>query len=252
MIRFDLIQHEDTAALLRLVGEVSELPADKTIRRLHALAGLLKLIGGRSAVAMEMASTEEGPLARPGTILNINTTCLSEARAAESYLIHNTPADPALTGFLTAREPTRTMVRQIDHREWYRSEHYDVVRRPFDIDHSLYCRLTLPDGTDMSVALQRCARDRPFTEREQAICHFLHTNAPQVYYAPTPTQPELTQLARRLQPVLRYLLQGDAEKEIAAKLRLSRHTVHRYTQTIYKDLNLHSRAELLAKYARYA
>jgi DNA-binding CsgD family transcriptional regulator len=48
---------------------------------------------------------------------------------------------------------------------------------------------------------------------------------------------------------LRYILQGDAEKEVAAKLRLSRHTVHRYTQVIYRELGVNSRGELLAKYA---
>jgi DNA-binding CsgD family transcriptional regulator len=50
--------------------------------------------------------------------------------------------------------------------------------------------------------------------------------------------------------VLRCLLQGNAEKEVAAKLKLSRHTVHRYTQAIYDELNVHSRGELLARHAR--
>ena len=35
MFRFETVQHADMAALLRLVGEVTELPADKTIRRTH-------------------------------------------------------------------------------------------------------------------------------------------------------------------------------------------------------------------------
>jgi DNA-binding CsgD family transcriptional regulator len=251
MFRYDLIREADTAALLTLVGEVTELPADKVVRRTHVLNGLLSLIGGRSAGAVEMALPDEGPFARPGTVIQVNSTCEAEARCAERFLIHNDPADPALPEFLAARGRTVTMVRRVDDREYYRSPHFDFVRRPFDIDHSLYCRLPLPDGTDVAVGLQRCPGDAKFSEREKAIVHLLHTNAPHVYYAPPPpARAELDRLAPRLQPVLRYILQGDAEKEVAAKLKLSRHTVHRYTQAIYRELRVHSRGELLAKHAR--
>ena len=253
MFRFDLIRHADIAALLKLVGEVTELPADTVVRRTHVLNELLSLIGGRSAAAMEMARPDEGPLARAGTVINLNTTCEAEARSAEQFLVHNDPADPALPEFLAARGQTVTMVRRVDDRAYYRSAHFDFVRRPFDIDHSLYSRLTLPDGTDVAVGLQRAPGDPQFTEREQAIVHLLHANAPHVYYAPpAPARAELDRLAPRLQPVLRYILQGDAEKEVAAKLKLSRHTVHRYTQVIFQTLGVHSRGELLAKYARRA
>ena len=143
------------------------------------------------------------------------------------------------------------MVRHIDDREYYRSAHYDIVRRPFDIDHVLYCRLVLPNAADVAVGILRCPGDAKFSDREQAIVHLLHTNAPHVYcVAAAAACSELDQLAPRLQPVLRYILQGDAEKEAAAKLRLSRHTVHRYVQVIYRELGVHSRGELLAKYAR--
>jgi DNA-binding CsgD family transcriptional regulator len=251
MFRYDSIREPDVAALLRLVGEVTELPADKLVRRTHVLNALLSLIGGRSAVVMEMARPEEGPLARAGTVININYGSDLEARYAEMFLIHNDPPDPALPGFLAARGRTITMVRAIDDREYYRSPHFDIVRRPFDIDHALYCRLTLPDGNDVAVGLLRSPGDPLFSERDKAVVHLLHTNAPHVYHVARPAQSDpVDRLAPRLQPVLRYLLQGDAEKEVAGKLKLSRHTVHRYTQGIYRQLGVHSRGELLARYAR--
>jgi DNA-binding CsgD family transcriptional regulator len=250
MFRFDLLREQDIAALLNLVGEVTELPADKVIRRTHVLRGLLKLVGGRSAAALEFADEDEGPFARPGSIVNIDYSCEAEARKSELYLIHNWPADPATHDFIRARGQTLTMVRNLDDQDWYNSEHYDIVRKPFDMDHTLYCRLTLPDGQDMAVGIQRCPGDPVFDARDQAMVHLLHTSAPQVYYAPVARSPELEALAPRLQPVLRYLLQGHAEKEVAAKLKLSKHTVHRYTQNIYQELDLHSRGELMAKYAR--
>src|SRR4051794_38805974 len=211
MFRFDLFRQDDMAALLTLVGEVTELPADKTVRRTHVLTGVLKIVGGRSAVAVEMALPEEGPFARPGTVVNINTSCEAEARGSEMYLVHNMPADPALHEFLAARGKTITMLRHPDDRAWYRSEHFDMVRRPFDIDHSLYCRLTLPDGKDMAIGVKRCPGDPLFSEREKALVHLLHTYAPHVYYAPMPADSDISGLAPRFQPVMRYLLQGDGE-----------------------------------------
>jgi DNA-binding CsgD family transcriptional regulator len=253
MFRLDLLRDSDVGALLRIAGESSELAHNKVARRTHVLRRLLDLIGGRSAAAMEMALPDEGPFARAGTILNIDTSCEAETLGSELYLVHNVPADPALRAFLAARGQTVTMVRDPEcDRQWYRSEHYDVVRRPFDMDHSLYCRLTLPDGCDMAVGIQRCPGDPLFGEREKAIVHLLHTHAPHVYAAPTRThEPKLDRLAPRLQPVLRYLMQGNSDKEIAMKLKLSRHTIHRYTQAIFAALGVHSRGELLAKYATW-
>jgi DNA-binding CsgD family transcriptional regulator len=248
--RFDLLREGEIKSLLRLVGEVTELPRDKVARRTHVLHGLLSLVGGRSAVALEMAGPGEGPFARPGTIVNVDYGTESEARQSETYLVHNHPADPVLPGFLAARGQTLTMTRDVDDAAYHRTDHFNIVRRPFGIDHSLYCRLTLPNDDDLAVGLQRGPADPDFGERDKALVHLLHTSAPHVYAAPRSAAPELDELAPRLRPVLRHLLQGDAEKEVAAKLKLSRHTVHRYVQAIYQALNVHSRGELLAKHAR--
>src|SRR4051794_41436516 len=63
--------------------------------------------------------------------------------------------DPALPEFLAASRQTLTMCRDIEDKEFKRSAHYDIVRRPWDIDHSLYCRVPLPDGSDVAIGLQR-------------------------------------------------------------------------------------------------
>ena len=53
----------------------------------------------------------------------------------------------------------------------------------------------------------------------------------------------LTQGQRR---VLRLLLSGLSEKQIAARLDLSRHTVHNHVKEIYRVVGVQSRAELMA------
>jgi len=57
--------------------------------------------------------------------------------------------------------------------------------------------------------------------------------------------PDLSPAQRQ---VLQLLLRGLSEKEVAACLHLSSHTVHAHTKNIYRALDVHSRAELLTRY----
>lgn len=57
-------------------------------------------------------------------------------------------------------------------------------------------------------------------------------------------------LAPRLRQTLSMLLEGDAEKQIARKLGISRHTVHVYIKRLYTHFEVSSRSELLAIFIR--
>jgi len=57
-------------------------------------------------------------------------------------------------------------------------------------------------------------------------------------------------LSRRMEQTLRSLLGGDSEKQVAAKLGLSQHTVHVYVKQLYKKYGVSTRAELLAKWVQ--
>jgi DNA-binding NarL/FixJ family response regulator len=52
-------------------------------------------------------------------------------------------------------------------------------------------------------------------------------------------------LSRRKQQTLELLVAGASEKEAAARMGLSVHTVHEYVQHIYRTLGVTSRAELV-------
>jgi DNA-binding CsgD family transcriptional regulator len=67
---------------------------------------------------------------------------------------------------------------------------------------------------------------------------------------PTPHEASANGLSPRMEQTLRWLLDGDSEKQVAAKLRLSPHTVHVYVKGIYKRYGVSSRAELLAKWVK--
>jgi DNA-binding CsgD family transcriptional regulator len=53
-------------------------------------------------------------------------------------------------------------------------------------------------------------------------------------------------LPRRLQETLDLLLAGQSEKQVAARLGISYHTVHEYVKILYKRFRVASRSQLLA------
>ncbi|MDB5354660.1 MAG: Transcriptional regulator, LuxR family protein [Phycisphaerales bacterium] len=55
-------------------------------------------------------------------------------------------------------------------------------------------------------------------------------------------------LPPRVQQTLRRLLAGDAEKEIARHLGVSKHTVHVYVKALYRRFDVNSRGELLSRF----
>ena len=57
-------------------------------------------------------------------------------------------------------------------------------------------------------------------------------------------------LAPRLRQTLERLLAGDSEKQIAARLGVSPHTVHVYVKGLYRHYGVNSRGELLARFVR--
>lgn len=55
-------------------------------------------------------------------------------------------------------------------------------------------------------------------------------------------------LPPRQRQTLERLLQGDSEKQIAQRLKLSPHTIHSYVKALHKRLDVNSRGELLSQF----
>ena len=60
------------------------------------------------------------------------------------------------------------------------------------------------------------------------------------------TEPGPDKLSPRLRQTLACLLEGDSEKEVAARLSLSLATTHQYVTALYRHFGVQSRAQLLS------
>ena len=249
-------RQSDVSALLRLAGEVAELPSDVRSRRAHILERLLELVGGVHAVCSEVDLSSVGSFAKaiPGTVIHAGDCSGGELSAVREYLYSGKPLDPCIPHLFRAEGDVVTVRREdVMDRGWFRSEHFNVMRRPAARGESLYAKLRLPDGRHLRMGIQREIRDRPFTRREVELVNVFHENLRNLYALPRPagfmmSATPMPDLPPRLQPVLTHLLQGEGEKQIAVKLGLSRHTVHEYVKVIYRRLGVGSRGELLARF----
>jgi DNA-binding NarL/FixJ family response regulator len=59
-------------------------------------------------------------------------------------------------------------------------------------------------------------------------------------------EPNPEKLSPRFRQTLGCLLEGDSEKQVAARLGLSQATTHQYVMALYRRFGVRSRAQLLA------
>jgi DNA-binding CsgD family transcriptional regulator len=258
----------DVAGLLRISGEVGELKEDMCLRRAHILDGLLGLIGGCSAVCSEI---DPRYVHGSGWAVANSITCAGGLSASQQQMIdryltgHLAALDPCIPHLLSDANPVVTIRRSdvISDASWRRSDHYNEVRRPLGFGESIYAKFTTPDGRHLKLSFHRELNDPPYGEHHVRLLHVFNENLAGLYSATTHSatanaiessartpkaENQVETLPMRLRPVLRRLLAGDAEKQVAQKLGLSPHTVHEYTKGLYRSFSVNSRAELLAKF----
>jgi DNA-binding CsgD family transcriptional regulator len=258
-------QH-DVAAMLKIAGEVAELPVDVHVRRGHILSGLLGLIGGCSAVCCEMDArhvADGSGWAIPGSITRAGGDELSagQRELIERYVtgaMGPDALDPCVPRLLRFETVFATVRRGdvVDDAAWRRSGHVSEVRRPLGFGESLYAKLTTPDGRHVKLSFHRERGDRAYTSHHGRLVQLFNEHLAGLYVATataaavtTPSaDASIESLPPRLRPVLRRLLAGDAVKQAAMTLGLSPHTVHEYTKSLYRTFGVSSRGELLSRF----
>lgn len=93
--------------------------------------------------------------------------------------------------------------------------------------------------------------ERPFRSSERAWLDTLHRGTSWALDADASGARTIAALVESLPPrervTLDHLLGGASEKQVAARLRRSRHTVHTHVKRLYQRFGVNSRAELLAR-----
>jgi DNA-binding CsgD family transcriptional regulator len=255
MARSGRLRLADVRAALRLVGECRDLGYDPALWLRHACAGLRGLVGVRVVMGGEVHWV------RPdGPITPINAVLVGVPQAVEGDFVRNLregglDADVISSPLKAIPGPhlTRTRRQLLPDRAWYRSPQYDGLHRPAGIDHCVATLLELTGGRALLIGLHRSAGEQDFSARELKLVHLFQAElgrliGPVLVSADDSFSP--TRLPPRVQETLCCLLDGDSEKQAAARMNLSRETVHQYVKSLYRHYRVASRAELLARVLR--
>jgi DNA-binding CsgD family transcriptional regulator len=250
MSKSDSLRVRDIRAAFRLIGDCRDLGNDPRRWQRRMLEGLVLLFGVVQASGGEAWWERPGKTVRPVSAYTMSVDPAAEA-AFQAYHSAGGPAgDPILQEIekRPQRLITRTRRELVSDGEWYSSPSF-AYRRAGGIDHTMVSVLQRSEsGATSVVALNRARGERDFTAREQRLLHLFHAELGQLIGGPLvgATDPPLDPLPRRLQQTLACLLEGDSEKQVAARLGLSHATVHQYVTALYRRFGVQSRGQLMS------
>jgi DNA-binding CsgD family transcriptional regulator len=250
----------DVRTLLRLVAELRELGARPAEWRRHLASSLEKWCGARAVLVGELAVNDGGGVPHKGRRIvgpadvrvvhrELLGVCPSdEQRFSEEVIWHTHGPNEAIAGLWPAYGASFTATRRdvVDDAVWHRSQLANERFRPLDCSDFMVQVIPVAALRALAcVKLYRAWGAQPFNERDRLVLELLGEELARDWSEAGGPGPA-SLLAPRLRQVLASLAAGASEKEIAASLGLSTHTVHDYCKALYRVFKVHSRAELLS------
>jgi DNA-binding CsgD family transcriptional regulator len=260
MSRSSALRAADVRAVFQLVGECRELGDDPILWRLHFGAGLGRLTGVGFAICAEMSGCDRGLRRDLGTAVwgwengYDRAAWLKMLATFQKNPLYN----PLINAYLARSAHTAgTCLARADlltEAEWHRHEEYLALHRSVGADETLVCFRPIPGPDDevSEVFLCRDIGDRGFSLRDRAVVQEAMAAVGPLVGWPLGRfgDPSPSDLPRRVRQVLRCLLEGDSDKQVATRMGLTRHTVNQYVKAIYRHFGVGSRPELLARWIR--
>jgi DNA-binding CsgD family transcriptional regulator len=248
---------DDIRRVFRLLGDCRDLGHDRAAWMPRAVAGLRDEFAAYLAVGTFIEGTILESL-RPGR--SLFDLGYESARDREAWLGLLRSGRNEVYGTVHAlyRQPASVVVvrsrdQLVPDREWLRSVERNEDRMSLHQDETLLGQYWHgAPGTHIVISINHVAGERKFDGRQRAFLRlFLREIHELAGSALTMDEAgPFAGLTPRAREILNALLEGDAEKQIAARLGVSRHTVHDYVKALYRRFGVASRGEMLAFYYR--
>ncbi len=256
MSKSSRLRTQDFHALYALAAGCRDLGDDPAAWRTHLARRLAALTG---ATVVSVAESTGGPTLMTG-MAEYGWDRGGMDRAAWERLMNEFAARglgaEVYAAFVAAGERVEgaavTRADVIRDDDWYPSEYFEY-HRATGADAIMQCSRAVADGGLTSMlALVRAAgepdfgpRDRTLVREAQALLAPLVGGPLAAFADPSPSD-----LPPRVRRVLRCLLDGDSDKQVASRLALSPYTVNQYVKQIFGHFGVNSRPELLARWVR--
>jgi DNA-binding CsgD family transcriptional regulator len=244
-----MVRWTQVRLLLRLMREADELLAAGSDPTLHVIGGLGGIVGADASATADATDFHPTGKTEVGTIISTGLTPHEVVCVFQTYKLEGAAADPVVPIMATRHGAnqviTCTRWESVTRDQWDRSLVAEGLR-PFG--ESLYStRLTGDDQTCNGVMLLR--RAKPFDDEAKNLVRLFHLECYRRLGERrniAAANAKIQSLPRRQREALECLLRGDSEKQAAARLGVSPHTMHNYVKALYTAFGVSSRAELLA------
>lgn len=256
---------QDQDAIIALWHELTEFPASAPQEALgHCLRALAQQIGAVNATWVGVvreknweSKNPHDPLLgwRPNICVTLNPTDeWQRAHEVAMDAVRNNYMDPQTVALANRSGQNRCFLRDevVRDRDWKRDRINREVLAPLGIGHRLIGAAATAPGAESYLIFDR-GDGRGFGARERDLLAFflrgstlLHREMLQMHGLLNAFRP----LSPRERDVLRLLLNGISEKELARELNLTPATAHQYVVAVLHNFGAHSRAELMAQWLR--
>jgi hypothetical protein len=219
-----------------VICEVAEeARRDRELARRHLLKQTLRIVGADFAALVSVRAGRFQVVASSGFSDQELHSWRQWYDYREDPLALAYLEQPGLSGF------SRPML--VDDKTWKRSDHVNQGWKSFGLNESAASCLTLADGDERLLTITRAWGLPPFQSAEVELLQLMHHSTAWL----DRSEQRSDRLPPRLQRVYQCLLGESSEKEIGARLGLTVRTVHKYTEQIYRALDVRSRAELMCR-----
>lgn len=257
MSRSENLSRADMRRVFRIVGDCRDVGNDRAVWMERAIVGLREEL--RALVVIGSLHGDLGDIRRgvPWEFWDFGWRTGSEREQWLALLAtDNRFSYPTVRGIY--RRPAKLAVRSreqlVPDREWRLCNELNEDRRPLGQDETLLGlnRMTAAPVLRQVFSVNRAVGERRFGRRDRA---FLRVFLEEIDHlagsrlAIDDAGP-FARLPPRLRQVLDAILDGEGEKQVAARLGISRHTVHAYITALYRRFDVGSRGELHAVYRR--
>jgi DNA-binding CsgD family transcriptional regulator len=261
MAKSSALRAQDVRTLYRLVGECRDLGDEQAAWRAHLVESLSGLVDAEGGFAGEMGGCQSLDLRdlgvvswwEPGLARN------QELDAKTAELVRDPRNWPSQRAYhrLNARSGGTCLSRLdfLEDRDWYGSLDFEWINRILGVDNRLWCFRPIGSGAadeHIGIVLTRVAGRRDFRLRDRTLVREVQAMLAPLVGGPLArfAEPSASELPPRVRQVLVCLLEGDGDKQIARRLRLSTYTVNQYTKMIYHHFRVDGRVGLLARWVR--
>jgi len=246
------LRPRDYRSCLALINECRELGADSALWHRHLVDRLCELVNAQVGIGGNTRHLAPGK--RPQSLGSFRRGWATESAAkawaeyADRVPLTSTPEYNRLAR-VDGPLVTYTRDQLWDRGAWYRSATFNDVHKASGIDdYIISIAAARSQGVYNSVWLHRPVGAPPFTRREWYMVHLVHKEVGALIgsWIASAAEPGVSCIPPRLRETLDGLLDGDSEKQIAARMGLSVSTVHEYVGALYRHFAASSRAELMA------